>query len=147
MDIIIWYLSTWYDRLKLHHLRTYLLGYVGGRGGGLKTLQPTSNEQLRKQAYYSVSFWCWNQMVWICLNDAILEMGRKILIDVGFWNFHQCHNAFAKCLEAYRRHASELVIELQQWFKLSSESQVNYQKVQEPVGLNSLNKLNATGLV
>jgi len=59
-----------------------------------------------------------NKTVWNRVNEAMLEIDRPGLLDIGTCNLHIYYNAFVKGLDKYANNVTNLVIDLHEWFKL-----------------------------
>ena len=76
-----------------------------------------------------------NKTVWNRVNEAMLEIDRPGLLDIGTCNLHIYYNAFVKGLDKYANNVTNLVIDLHQWFKLWTAREEDYTVIQNDLGL------------
>ena len=103
--------------LKMHHLKTYLMGHATGvllAEKFLSSLEDNEIPLLRLQSLESDGPNV-NKTVWNKLDEQISivpERKGKGLVNISTCNLHVCHNAFQKVLQVFGKDLSELVISL-----------------------------------
>lgn len=78
-----------------------------------------------------------NKAVFRMLNDEILKIRAKPLINIGSCSLHVVHNAFEKALKNIGDDASDLIIKIFFWFKRSALRLADYTKIQTELKLKN----------
>ena len=126
--------------VKVHHLKTYLMGHATGVLLAEKILSSLEDNEVplsRLQSFENDGPNV-NKTVWNKLDEQIStlpERKGKGLVNISTCNLHVCHNAFQKGHQVFGEDLSELVISLYIWFKLSPSRREDYEEVQRKLGL------------
>ena len=101
-----------------HHLETFFMGYATSEiilENIIKALQ-NANMPLLKLISIGSDGPNVNKRVFNLLNEEVLKIQKKGLLDVGTCNIHAMHKTFCKGLEELGEDASDLVLSLHYFF-------------------------------
>ncbi len=123
--------------MKVHHLKTYLMGHATANQLSDKLLSAIHDRKLPLERLMMLGRDGpnVNKAVFNIMNKCVFDVNKHGLVDIGTCVLHVVHNAFVKGLPCYGNNISDLVIDVHQWFKLSPARQEDYAALQVKQGV------------
>ena len=72
----------------------------------------------------------WNTFLHLALNDAVVNLRDKALLDIGTYTLHIAHNAFGAGISEYGKNTQELAMDLHAFFHASAARKEELQNMQ-----------------
>jgi hypothetical protein len=125
------------NKIVQNHLETFFMGHATAEELCQKLLSSLTNANLPLKDLLMIS--CdgpnVNKKVIRLMNEHVLEVRKKSLIDIGTCSLHKIHNAFQKGLEEMENDVSQLIISLYYYFDGWPARWEDFSKLQKETGV------------
>lgn len=143
LDLKIRYWSSNEGIVKVNHLSTFLMGRATAKEITANIMKSMNDNQLLLKDLLTLESDGpnVNKTVFQMISERKKEQHLPPLLDISTCSLHMVHNMFGKGLQEFGQQIVDLVIDLQNFFKLSPVRKEDFVDLQEDFGLKGLSFL------